>query len=141
MSETTVTLENEKSVEKAYEFRKLSSVDIFLMFKIIGKIGLNEFTACLEKDGVKNMLTSMTGKEKNVEMIGISLAVEIANVIFNNLPKCESEIYQLLAQTSNLTVNEIKAEGNAIMFVEMIIDFIKKEEFPDFIKVVSKLFK
>ena len=46
----------------------------------------------------------------------------------------------MLSQTSNLTDDEIKAPGTAAMFLEMVIDFIKKEEFRDFIKVVSRLF-
>jgi hypothetical protein len=60
-------------------------------------------------------------------------------VIFNNLPKCEKEIYQLLAQVSGMSEDEVKKDG--ILFTEMLFDFVKKEEFPAFIKVVSRLFK
>ena len=131
------------TVEKPYKFRPLSSVDMFLMFKIIGKIGVNEFTVCFEKDGIQKLVASMTGNDdKNniASVIGVSVVLEIANVIFGNLPKCEAEIYQMLSNTSNLSVDEVKKLDFAI-FAEMIIDFIKKEEFRDFIKVVSKLFK
>lgn len=135
----------EESVEsnvKPYTFRKLSAVDVFPMFKIIGAIGINEFTACFEKDGVKNMIASITG-ESNEDMssiVGISVILEIANVIIGNLPKCENEIFQILSQTSNLSVAQVKKLDMAVFF-EMVFDFIKKEEFKDFIKVVSKLFK
>ena len=127
---------------KPYTFRKLSSVDVFPMFKIIGAIGINEFTACFEKDGVKNMIASVTGESGDdvVSIVGISVILEIVNVIIGNLPKCENEIYQILSQTSNLTVKQVKELDMAVFF-EMVIDFIKKEEFRDFIKVVSKLFK
>lgn len=130
-------------VEKPYKFRQLSSVDMFLMFKIISKIGVNEFTVCFEKDGIQKLIASMTGNDdKNniASVIGISVVLEIANVIFGNLPKCEAEIYQMLSNTSNLTIDEVKGLGLAT-FSEMVIDFVKKEEFRDFIKVVSKLFK
>lgn len=125
-----------------YTFRKLSAVDVFPMFKIIGAIGINEFTACFEKDGIKNMIASFTGesKEDMSSIVGISVILEIANVIIGNLPKCENEIYQILSQTSNLSVAQVKKLDMAVFF-EMVIDFIKKEEFKDFIKVVSKLFK
>ena len=127
---------------KPYVFRPLSAVDVFPMFKIIGAIGINEFTACFEKDGVKNLLASM--KDENSDnlpsIIGISVVLEIANVIMSNIPKCENEIYQILSQTSNLSVAQVKKLDMAV-FCEMVIDFIKKEEFKDFIKVVSKLFK
>lgn len=133
---------------KPYTFRMLGAPDVFLMFKIIKAIGINEFMACLQGDSLKSMLNMFMesngneGDQDDVLMFGALAGVlEIANVIIGNLPKCEREIYQLLAQTSNLTEDEIKAEGNAVMFVEMVIDFIKKPEFKDFIKVVSKLFK
>ena len=136
--------------EPLYTFRKLGAPDIFLMSQIISKIGLNEFMACFEKDGIRNLIATVTSKENNEEaaeedqsanIVGLSVVMEIVNVILGNLPKCEAEIYKLLAQTSNLTIKEITAPGNAVMFVEMVIDFIKKEEFKDFIKVVSRLFK
>ena len=137
----------EEVVVKPYTFRQLGAPDVFLMSKIIGAIGIKEFRACFEADGLKDMIAGMaTGSEDERDSssyvsIGIAAFLEIANVILCNLPKCENEIYQLLSQTSNLTVDEIKAPGNATMFFEMVIDFIKKEEFKDFIKVVSRLFK
>ena len=122
-----------------YEFRKLNSTDTFLMFKIIGKIGINEFTACFDKDAVKQMISTVSGDNANT-VVGISVMLEIANVIIGNLPKCESEIYQMLSNTSNLTVEEVR-ELDFATFAEMVISFIKKEEFKDFISVVSRLFK
>lgn len=128
---------------KPYTFRTLSAVDVFPMFKIISSIGINEFTDCFEKDAVKNMLASITD-ESNVDeaasIVGISVILEIANVVLTNIGKCEAEIYQILSQTSNLSVAQVKKLDMGTFF-EMVIDFIKKDEFRDFIKVVSKLFK
>ncbi len=128
--------------EPVYTFRKLNSTDTFLMFKIIGKIGINEFTACFDRDAVKHMITSITGDDAGNAntLVGISVMLEIANVVVGNLPKCEAEIYQLLSNTSNLTVDEVKGLDFAT-FTGMVIDFIKKEEFRDFIGVVSRSFK
>lgn len=126
-----------------YTFRKLQGTDVFLMFKIIGKIGINEFTDCFEKDTVKHMIASVTGdkvSEGATNLVGVSVMLEIANVVIGNLPKCETEIYQMLANTSNLTVEQVM-ELDFATFTEMVIDFIQKEEFRDFMKVVSKLFK
>lgn len=126
-----------------YTFRKLNSTDMFLMFKIIGKIGVNEFTACFEKDAVKDMIAKAVSGEPNdkaITVVGISVIMEMANVILGNLPNCESEIYQMLSNTSNLTVEQIK-ELDIATFTNMVVDFIKKEEFKDFIKAVSALFK
>lgn len=151
--ETTEIVEATEGVVeevKPYTFRKLGSTDVFLMFTIISKIGINEFMACLEGDSLKSLVKKLIDKDKDGNKEGnddiyimgaVAGSLEIANVIFRNLHKCEKEIYKLLEQTSNLTVEEITAEGNAVMFLEMVIDFMKKEEFPDFIKVVSRLFK
>ena len=130
-------------IEKVYTFRTLNSTDTFLMFKIIGKIGINEFTACFEKDTVKQMNASVTGdktEENATTVVGISVILEMANVIIGNLPKCEAEIYQMLSNTSNLSVTRVKAL-DFVTFAEMVIDFVKKDEFKDFISVVSRLFK
>ena len=78
--------------------------------------------------------------DADIISVGVSVALEAADVILGNLPKCEKEIYQLLSQTSNLSVAQVK-KLNLAQFTEMVIDFIKKDEFKDFIKVVSRLFK
>ena len=127
--------EGDITTNKVYTFRTLNSTDTFLMFKIIGKIGINEFAETFDKESVKKLVNTAKG----AELVGISVVLEMANVIIGNLPKCENEIYQLLSNTSNLSVAQVKALDFAT-FAEMVIDFIKKEEFKDFIKVVSKLF-
>lgn len=145
------TLESEEIAaekEKPYKFRALQAEDVFPMFTIISKIGIKEFKSCFEGDTVKNILKSFVGIESKNEdetltSMGISLfpsLLEMANIILCNVPKCKADIYQLLSQTSNLSVDEVAQLGFAD-FTEMIVDFVKKEEFKDFIKVVSKLFK
>ena len=137
-----ITELNQEEV-KTYQFRQLNATDVFVMSKIISKVGINEFTGCLEHDAVKNMLASVTDGEKANEtasVVGISVMLEVANVIFSNLPKCEGDIYQLLSQTSNLSVKEIKALS-FVDFTKMVFDFIKKDEFKDFIKVVLGFLK
>ncbi len=149
--EAVAPVEAVETVEevKPYTFRKLGAPDVFLMSKIIGKIGINEFKVCFEADGIKNLVEKAFAEAKesgksddsNFISVGIGIALEAANVILKRIDLCENEIYQMLSQTSNLSVEEIKAPGNAAMFLEMLIDFVRKEEFKDFIKVVSKLFK
>lgn len=131
---------------KPYTFRPLGGEDVFLMFKIIGKIGVKEFNACFENDGIKHLVAGMMGEkaleadEASVSVTYISVILEVADVLFNNIAKCENEIFQMLSQTSNLSVAQVKKLPLA-QFTEMVIDFIKKEEFRDFIEVVSRLFK
>jgi len=142
---TEIVVEETEEEVKPYQFRKLGSKDVFLMFKIISKIGVNEFTACFGNENVLKVIQNMSAEEKASDegaMIATaSVLLECANVVLANVGKCENEIYQMLSNTSNMTIEEITAEGNAVLFVEMLVDFIRKEEFGDFIKVVSKLFK
>jgi hypothetical protein len=145
MTETIEKAETvEQAEEKRYTFRKLSSTDIFLMLKIFGKIGVKELKNCFKGDSL-DMLINAVDKNgvdgKAVAAIGVAIGFDGVDIILNNLPKCEQEIYQLLAQVANesVTVDEIKAD--ALLFMEMLVDFVKKEEFPAFFAVVSRSFK
>ena len=133
--EATVT----EAVIKPYTFRRLSTVDLFPMFKVISKLGLKQFQ---ENGGIKTILSRFADGKKDINAteLGIDIFLEITFLVVENLPKCEAEIYALLSQTSDLSVEDIKAQDMSIT-AEMILDFIRKEEFGDFFKVVSKLFK
>ena len=143
------TIEKNEEVATPYTFRPLQAEDAFLMCKIIKAIGIKEFKACFEDGGIQEMLSQFTkdtqegeaqsGDNAAIVKAGISVFMEIADVVIGNLPKCENEIFQMLSRTSNLTEKEIRKMGFADFFA-MIIDFFKKEEFKDFIKVVSRLF-
>lgn len=140
---TALTEQAEPEREKPYKFRRLSAEDVFPMFNIISKIGIKEFKAFYEGDGLKNIKAAYKGKgqdEGAVEAAGIAIFIELAAVILGNLPKCESDIFLLLSRTSNLDEKAVRKLDMAD-FAEMIIDFVKKDEFGDFFKVVSKLFK
>lgn len=145
-AEGTGTVQQEGDItmkQPVYTFRRLNSTDMFLMFKIVGKIGINEFASCLEKDSVKKMIAKATRGESSEDattMVGLSVILEMVNIIMCNLPKCEDEIYQMLSNVSGMKVDRIK-KLDMCTFTEMVIDFIKKEEFKDFFKVVLRLFK
>ena len=130
------TAKQDCGITKPYRFRKLNSTDVFLMFKILGKIGINEFTS----DSFKDLIGASKKGEDASTAIGISIILEVANLVMSNIHKCEADIYQILANTSNLSVKQIK-ELDMVTFAEMVIDFIKKDEFLDFFKAVSRLFK
>jgi hypothetical protein len=137
--DTATVMQND---EKVYVFRTLQATDVFLMFKILGKIGINEFAESFGKESVQKMITGLTNEDGVANLAktaGIAVTLEVANVILGNLPRCEQEIFQMLSNTSNLSVKQVE-RLDFPTFTEMVIDFIKKPEFRDFIKVVSKLF-
>lgn len=128
--------------EIKYEFRRLKAEDIFIMTKIISIIGVNKFSECFRNEEVQNLITDLKSKKnKDVNLIvGGEVFLSIAQVVLEGLDKCKDNIYKLLSNTSNLTVEQIK-ELDGVTFLNMVVDFIKKEEFADFIKVASKFVK
>lgn len=140
MSETTniQALEPVKE-EKTYTLRALEAKDVFLMSKIIGAIGIKEFKDCFESDAIKSMITNPDDEEA-VASVGVAVFLDIAEIILNNLPKCEKDVYTFLGNLSGMTPEQIESLPMNTFF-EMLIDVIQKEEFKDFMQVVSKLFK
>lgn len=117
--------------------------DIFTLASIIGKIGVNKFSSILKKDEIQALAKDVSKKKsidsEDISMItGIGIFTEIAQVVLVGMPLCEEDLYKLLSNTSNLTVEEVK-ELDGVTFLEMIIDFFKRNM--DFIKAASKYVK
>ena len=130
-------------IEKAYELRSLTADDIFPMFQIISKIGIKEFKSCFESAEVKEAIGKITaGGEENKDLnaVGLTVALDMASILVANLPKAKDDIYQLLSQLSGKHKKDIASLPMAT-FMQMIVDVVRKEEFADFFQVVSKLFK
>lgn len=154
-NETIETIEQEAA--KPYTFRKLCAKDVFPMVGIIKKIGLKEFKAFFEGEGISKIMKMFTTNGENtvgnsaedsskeatsentVEALGLSLAFEVAEIIFNNLENCENDIFKFLASVSGMNVEDVRNLKISV-FAEMVIDFFKKDDFKDFFKVVSKSF-
>jgi chemotaxis protein CheY-P-specific phosphatase CheC len=114
------------------------------MSKLISKIGLNEFTKAFDADSVKGLVEKMMNKESDkgsVETVAaIQVLMEIVNIIMSHLQDCEKEVHSLLSNCTGISVAELK-KVYAPDFFEMVVNFVKKDEFMDFYGVVSKLFK
>ena len=130
--------------EKKFELRELKSADLFPMFGILSKIGFKELKDSLSVDTIKTMVDSVNGKAEDSDtqttILGFGIIMEVVEVIMKNLPKCEKEIYSFLAGVSGMTAKEI-ADLDMVTFTEMVIAVIQKDEFKDFFRVVSGLFK
>ena len=130
--------------EKKFELRELKSADLFPMFGILSKIGFKDLKDSLSVDTIKTMIDSVNGKAEDSDtqttILGFGIIMEVVEVIMKNLSKCEKEIYSFLAGVSGMTAKEI-ADLDMVTFTEMIIAVIQKDEFKDFFRVVSGLFK
>ena len=136
MSKTTV------DNEKKYELRALQAKDIFAMTRIISCIGIKEFRSCFDSDDVKVVIAAMKNGDKtaNVDSVGIAVVINAADVIINNIGKAEQYIYQFLANLSGMSKKELE-ELEMIIFIEMITDVFKKDEFKDFFELASRFVK
>ncbi len=75
----TETQEGDITVGKVYTFRKLNSTDTFLMFKILGKIGINEFSNALGKDTVKQLISGAKGGDTTA--VGLAVVLEVLSLL------------------------------------------------------------
>lgn len=130
------------AIEPAYTLRGLEAEDLFPLTTIVSKIGIKEIKDCFATDDVMEAIKNMgaEGENKGIEKIGLSLALEIANVVFANLQHCREEIYLLLSQLSGKSPSEI-AHLPLHIFMRMIVDVIRKEEFKDFFEAAAQLLK
>ena len=137
--ETTTNNVVEMTAENKIELRKLEAKDIAPMASIISKIGLKEIKECLNPADIKELAKGKNAEEA-AAAVGLSVAMDMAGVILGHYESCQEDIFRLLASLSGKSKEEI-AKLPMDSFADMIIDVVKKEEFRDFMKVVSKLFK
>lgn len=130
---------SETTAEKKYELRSLNASDIFMMSKILSSIGIKEFRKCFDSENIGELVKG-TKTEDAAAKVGVAVMFDIAGIVLDNLPSCEKYVYAFLANLSGLKADEIAALPMA-EFAEMVVDVIKKEDFRDFMKVVSRLFK
>lgn len=136
-------MEEVKEETPKYILNKPKAPDIFTMADIIGKIGVNKFSSCLQNEEVQKLVKGISKKKtvsnEDISMIaGIGVFTEIAQIVLVGMPVCEEKVYKLLSDTSNLSIEEVKAL-DGVTFIEMIIDFFKTNA--DFIKAASKYVK
>lgn len=130
---------SETATEKKYELRRLNASDIFMMSKILSSIGIKEFRKCFDSENIGELVKG-TKTEDTAAKVGVAVMFDIAGIVLDNLPSCEKYVYAFLANLSGLKADEIAALPMA-EFAEMVVDVIKKEDFRDFMKVVSRSFK
>lgn len=130
--------------EATYTLRSLQGADIFPMSAIIKKIGVKEFKNAFQDEEIKDLVKSINSgeisKDAAANQAGMAVILNIVDVVLGNLPRAEKDIYKFLASLSGMKPDEVAALPIAT-FTGMVIDVIQKDEFKDFIKVVSRLFK
>lgn len=127
---------------KAYELRTLKADDLFVMLKIINKIGLQEVRECFNSVEVKQAISnSADGKDAAfVSAVGMRIMFDVASLIVEKLPDCKTDLYAFLASLSGMKEKDI-AELSMVDFYDMVLAVFKKEEFKDFFQRLVGSFK
>lgn len=116
-------------VKKPYEFRKLKATDLFLVLNLVKKIDLKSLSDAYANGMDKIIDTTVKKKQgneiKEQEYAEVGMAMfNVAQVIIERLSDCENEIFALLEDTSNLSMQEVK-DLDINTFIDMVYDFVK----------------
>ena len=124
------------------ELRNLQASDIFTMVKILNGIGLTKIKSAIDFEKIKELRKNMTDKNADdiASQVGTDIILSVVSVMFENLPAIESDLYKFVGSLAGIKPTEV-AKLDLNVFVDLIFDIFKKEEFVDFFKRASKLIK
>ena len=126
---------------KAYTLREMNADDLFVMVKIINKIGVKEVKNCFNAAEVKQAMANTEGTDDELAAaVGLHVMMEIATLVMEHLPECKTDIYMFLASLSGMKAEEIAALPMGDFF-DMFMDVLKHPNFADFFQRVIGLFK
>lgn len=108
------------------------------MAAMIGKIGVAQFLAGLDKDMVEKISAIRDGKDLLKDVSVASASVQIINIVLQNVGRIRPELFELLENATGMTEAEIN-DLSASRFVELLDAFISRDEFWDFFMQVSQL--
>lgn len=125
-------------MEKKYELRSPKADDMFLMFRILSKVGVKNLKNCFSTGDV---MAAIRGEgKKDSEAVGLSVALEIASVLMEHMDDAKKDIFTFLSNLSGMKASEIAAMEMAD-FAQMVIEVIQMEGFRDFFQRVFALLK
>lgn len=125
--------ETVEEIVKPYTFRRLNATDLLQMSQVIKKIGIDNFA---------NVFVKAYGnfKAENEEQEALQMGMLIFDVLQLFIAKyedCHKELFNLMAKTSNLSLEELQ-QLDFDVYLGMLTDFVKKEEFATFSRAVLK---
>ncbi|MCI8654970.1 MAG: hypothetical protein HFJ48_03735 [Clostridia bacterium] len=144
---------------KRYKLRKLSSKDISPMIKILKNIDLKRLKnvfSNIDLSEYLNLKNNAEMKETEIESedikaeekskssaimkIGGTIVLEAIPMILDAIDNSIDDFNKLLANVTNVELEEIE-NLELDTYFNLVYDFINKEEFVGFIKVVSRFVK
>ena len=124
------------------ELRNLQASDLFGMVRILNGIGLSKIKSAVDFDKIKEARKSMNEENANeiASQVGTDIVLSIVELMVENLPDVESDVYKFIGGVANMKPADV-AKLDINVFMDLILDIFKKEEFTDFFRRASKLIK
>lgn len=126
------------------ELRNLQATDIFLIVKILNKIGYEKIRKEINVDeimSVREKLSTTDDEKKKTSLIaeyGVNVVMSVLGILLENLPLIEQDLYNFVGSVAGIKAKDV-AKMDINKFVDLLIEIINKEEFKDFFKRASKL--
>lgn len=117
----------EEVIERPYTMRKLKDSDLFPLLQLLRKIGLQNFK--------QSFIQETEGKTVNA--VGITVVLDMADIIIANLGTASDDIYEMWSGLSGIPVNEMKEMEFGTLPL-MIYDTFNEVKNTSFFKVLSK---
>lgn len=117
----------EEVIERPYTLRKLKDNDLFPLLQLLRKIGLQNF---------KQSFVQET-EGKTVKAVGITVVLDMADIIIANLGTASDDIYEMWSGLSGIPVNEMKEMEFGTLPL-MIYDTFNEVKNTSFFRVLSK---
>ena len=128
-----------------YKIRKPKATDLFVVSKILKRIGLKNIINCFQSDEIKELAKIQTSEGVEIEKLelttqaGISVMTNLGELILDKLDLVQDDLIVFISNLTGLKVKEV--ENLPITdFIEIVMDILKEPDFVDFIKVVLKSF-
>lgn len=132
---------SEVKEEVKFNLRRMRSADVFTMVRIIGKVGIGNFKKCFDNSELKDTMAGMSEEEKKSEEfianVGLTRVLSVVDVIVENVPKCEKDLYAFLADLSGQTAKSVE-EAPPAEFLELLFAVVQMPDFADFFKVALR---
>lgn len=124
------------------ELRKLCATDLFVMVRILNNIGFKKVKDVIDIEEIKKARAKLTdgNNDEVLSSLGTTIVMSVADVLIENLPNIEKDLYDLIGNLTNMKPKEV-AQMDIAQFMECIVAILKKEEFKDFFREASKLIK
>lgn len=121
--------EQEETVVRPYELRRLVDKDLFPILGILSEVF---------PDDLAKVFVQLSTKEKTVQEVGATAVLKMVLAVLKNMDKVQDDVYALLSDVSGIPAAEI-AEMEFGTTPMMIWDIVSNEKNNGFFKVLSKL--